>query len=91
MRHRYERPREFPDGLLIIGDAISSFNPGYGQGMTVAANQAMALRQLLARTTEPPRQYFQLIAKTVDPPWDIAVGADLAFPVFRALGPSRTA
>jgi 2-polyprenyl-6-methoxyphenol hydroxylase-like FAD-dependent oxidoreductase len=81
VRHRYERLREFPDGLLVIGDAISSFNPVYGQGMTVAANQAMALRQLLARTTQPPpRQYFQLIAKTVDPPWDIAVGADLAFP-----------
>jgi hypothetical protein len=81
VRHRYERLREFPDGLLVIGDAVSSFNPGYGQGMTVAANQAMALRRLLARDTNPsPRQYFRLIAKTVDPPWDIAAGADLAFP-----------
>jgi 2-polyprenyl-6-methoxyphenol hydroxylase-like FAD-dependent oxidoreductase len=81
VRHRYERLREFPDGLLVIGDAVSSFNPIYGQGMTVAANQALALRRLLARDAEPsPRQYFQLIAKTVNPPWDIAVGADLAFP-----------
>ncbi|MGH3780242.1 MAG: FAD-dependent oxidoreductase [Pseudonocardiaceae bacterium] len=81
VRHRYERLREFPDGLLVIGDAVSSFNPIYGQGMTVAATQAMALRRLLARDTEPsPREYFRLIAKTVDPPWDIAVGADLAFP-----------
>jgi 2-polyprenyl-6-methoxyphenol hydroxylase-like FAD-dependent oxidoreductase len=81
VRHRYERLREFPDGLLVIGDAVSSFNPIYGQGMTVAANQAMALRRLLVRNTDPsPRQYFRLIAKTVDPPWDIAVGADLAFP-----------
>jgi 2-polyprenyl-6-methoxyphenol hydroxylase-like FAD-dependent oxidoreductase len=81
VRHRYERLREFPDGLLVIGDAVSSFNPVYGQGMTVAANQAMALRRLLARKTEPaPRQYFRLIAKMVNPPWDIAVGADFAFP-----------
>jgi 2-polyprenyl-6-methoxyphenol hydroxylase-like FAD-dependent oxidoreductase len=81
VRHRYERLREFPDGLLVIGDAVSSFNPVYGQGMTVAANQAMALRRLLARKTEPsPRQHFRLIAKTIDPPWDIAVGADLALP-----------
>ncbi len=80
-RYRYERLREFPDRLLVIGDAVSSFNPVYAQGMTVAANQVMALHRLLARTTEPsPRQYFQLIARTVDPPWDIAVGADLAFP-----------
>ena len=50
--------------------------------MTVAANQALALRQLLLarNTAPPPRQYFQLIAKTVNPPWDIAVSADLAFP-----------
>lgn len=81
VRHRYERLREFPEGLLILGDAISSFNPIYGQGMTVAANQALTLRRLLARNTEPsPHQYFRLIAKTVDPPWDIAVSADLAFP-----------
>ncbi|HSZ28745.1 MAG TPA: FAD-binding monooxygenase, partial [Pseudonocardiaceae bacterium] len=82
VRHRYERLREFPEGLLVLGDAVSSFNPIYGQGMTVAANQALALRRLLlARNTEPsPRHYFRLIAKTVDPPWDIAVSADLAFP-----------
>ena len=81
VRHRYEHLRAFPDGLLVIGDAVSSFNPIYGQGMTVAANQALALRRLLARTPQPaPRHYFQLIATTIDPPWDIAVGADLAFP-----------
>ena len=81
VRHRYERLRAFPDGLLVIGDAVSSFNPIYGQGMTVAANQAMALRRILARTPQPaPREYFRLIATTIDPPWDIAVGADLAFP-----------
>lgn len=81
-RHRYERLREFPEGLLVIGDAVSSFNPIYGQGMTVAANQALALRRLLlaCNTAPAPRQYFRLIAKTVDPPWDIAVSADLAFP-----------
>jgi 2-polyprenyl-6-methoxyphenol hydroxylase-like FAD-dependent oxidoreductase len=81
VRHRYERLKEFPHGLLVIGDAVSSFNPIYGQGMTVAANQAVVLRQLLIRNAAPSaRQYFRLIAKTVDPPWDIAVGADLAFP-----------
>jgi hypothetical protein len=91
VRHRCERLRECPDGLLVIGDAVSSFNPVYSQGMTVAANQAMALRRLLAHDTNlSPRQYFRLIAKTVDPPWDIAAGADLASPMCRALVPSRS-
>ncbi|MGH3834723.1 MAG: FAD-dependent monooxygenase [Pseudonocardiaceae bacterium] len=81
VRRRYERLRRFPNGLLVIGDAVSSFNPIYGQGMTVAANQALVLRRLLAHSANPvPSQYFQAIAKVVDPPWDIAVGADLSFP-----------
>jgi 2-polyprenyl-6-methoxyphenol hydroxylase-like FAD-dependent oxidoreductase len=81
VRHRYERLRHFPNGLLVLGDAVCSFNPLYGQGMTVAANQALALRRLLARGTDlAAREYFRVIAKTINSPWDIAVAADLAVP-----------
>ncbi len=80
-RRRYERLAEFPAGLLVIGDAVCSFNPIYAQGMTVAAAEAMILRKLLARGTVPSaRRYFRAIASAIDVPWDIAVGADLAFP-----------
>lgn len=81
VRHRYERLPGFPAGLLVIGDAVCSFNPVYGQGMTVAAAQAMILRGLLARQVVPDaRRYFRAITAAIDPPWDIAAGADLAFP-----------
>ena len=81
VRRRYERLYQFPDGLLVLGDAVCSFNPVYGQGMTVAANQALVLRRLLVRSADPaPGQYFRAIAKTINPPWDFAVGADLALP-----------
>jgi 2-polyprenyl-6-methoxyphenol hydroxylase-like FAD-dependent oxidoreductase len=80
-RRHYERLAAFPAGLLVIGDAVCSFNPIYGQGMTVAATEAMILRRLLARGTAPSaRRYFRAIAAAIDVPWDIAVGADLAFP-----------
>lgn len=80
-RRRYERLRDLPERFLVIGDAICSFDPVYGQGMTVAATEAMALRGLLAAGTVPsPRQYFRTLAPIIDVPWDIAVGGDLALP-----------
>jgi 2-polyprenyl-6-methoxyphenol hydroxylase-like FAD-dependent oxidoreductase len=81
VRHRYERLDRFPDGLLVMGDAVCSFNPIYGQGMSVAALEALTLRRHLQRGVQPqPRQVFRNLTRVVDVPWDIAVGGDLAVP-----------
>ena len=81
VRHRYERLDRFPDGLLVVGDAVCSFNPIYGQGMSVAALEALTLRRHLQRGIEPrPHRFFRDIARAIDVPWDIAAGADLIFP-----------
>ena len=86
VRRRYERRGRFPRGLLVLGDAVCSFNPVYGQGMTVAALQATALRDELARSDPPrARRYFRRIAALIDPPWTVAAGADLAHP--QVMGP----
>jgi 2-polyprenyl-6-methoxyphenol hydroxylase-like FAD-dependent oxidoreductase len=45
-RH-YEQLTKFPRGLLPLGDTICRFNPIYGQGMTVAIQEAHVLRDLL--------------------------------------------
>jgi 2-polyprenyl-6-methoxyphenol hydroxylase-like FAD-dependent oxidoreductase len=81
VRHRYERLRHVPDGLLVTGDAVASFNPIYGQGMSVAALEALTLRRHLTLGAEPPpRRWFRDLARLVDVPWDMAAGGDLAFP-----------
>ncbi|HET7519040.1 MAG TPA: FAD-binding monooxygenase [Actinomycetes bacterium] len=81
VRHRYERLGCFPDGLLVVGDAVASFNPVYGQGMSVAALEALTLRRHLERGTRPqPRRFFADLARVVDVPWEIAAGGDLVFP-----------
>jgi 2-polyprenyl-6-methoxyphenol hydroxylase-like FAD-dependent oxidoreductase len=78
---RYDKMRRTPDGLLVFGDAICSFNPIYGQGMTVAAIEATVLRECLRRGDHGlPRRFFRASAKKVRVAWQTAVGSDLALP-----------
>lgn len=81
---RYEKLDRFPDGYLVFGDAISSFNPRYGQGMSVAALQALELRGVLAeRCFNLAGQFFTRAAKVVEIPWTLAASNDLRMPEVR--------
>jgi hypothetical protein len=81
VRRRYENLRRRPDGYIAVGDALCAFNPVYGQGMTVAALEALALRDCLrASRVDLPRRYFQQAARIIDIPWDMSAGGDLALP-----------
>ncbi|GAA3944935.1 FAD-binding monooxygenase [Amorphoplanes auranticolor] len=81
VRRRYERLRRFPLGYLVVGDAVCSFNPLYGQGMTVAAAEGLLLRSVLPGGPDQLAQrFFRGAGKLIDGPWSIAVGTDLRFP-----------
>jgi 2-polyprenyl-6-methoxyphenol hydroxylase-like FAD-dependent oxidoreductase len=74
-RHRFGRVRGWPDGLLVVGDAACAFNPVYGQGITVAAQQA-----LLIRDGWRARRLQRGLDGVADICWSVASGEDLRHP-----------
>jgi len=91
LRRRYERLDRFPEGYLVIGDAICSFNPIYGQGMSVAAQEARVLGETLSQSHENlAKRFFAKAAKVVDNPWAIATGNDLRMPEATGIRPPGT-
>lgn len=80
-RRHFEKLARFPEGLLVVGDALCSFNPIYGQGMTTAINEAALLDECLRGGLDGigPR-FFRHAARLLDSPWSISAGSDLAFP-----------
>ncbi|MFI1718243.1 FAD-dependent oxidoreductase [Streptomyces litmocidini] len=79
-RRRYERLSRFPGNFLVVGDAACSFNPVYGQGMTVSALEALVLREHLSRGAVDPKAFLADIAGTIELPWQLSASADLGYP-----------
>jgi 2-polyprenyl-6-methoxyphenol hydroxylase-like FAD-dependent oxidoreductase len=78
---RYDKLTRTPDGLIVIGDALCNFNPLYGQGMSVAAIEALHLRDCLQQGDHNlPRRFFRTSAKDIRLAWQAAVSSDLALP-----------
>ena len=93
-RRHIEKMRRFPLGWVPLGDAVCSFDPIYGQGMTAAALQASALGRCLDKTGAVDRafarRYFTSAARAVAVPWSIAVGGDFDYPDTQGAKPFGT-
>ena len=92
-RKRYEKVQRAPAGFVALGDAICSFNPVYGQGMSSAVLQAVALGKALAEHENDARlvhAFYKQAGKVIDNPWKIAVGADFAYPECTGPKPAGT-
>lgn len=84
---RFDQLDTFPRGLLPIGDSICRFNPLYGQGMSVAAQEARLLnlilqerrakRDLLAGLAQV---FFSQSFPLIKAAWDMSAVVDLAYP-----------
>jgi 2-polyprenyl-6-methoxyphenol hydroxylase-like FAD-dependent oxidoreductase len=89
---RYDRMRRFPSGFLTLGDSICSFNPIFGQGMTVAAREALALRACLEQqgTRRLAARFFKAAKREIAVPWEIAAASDLRLKAVRGRRTPKT-
>jgi 2-polyprenyl-6-methoxyphenol hydroxylase-like FAD-dependent oxidoreductase len=92
LRRYYERLTRFPEQYLVIGDAVCSFNPFYGQGMSVAALEGVLFAKCL--DGGPPEtlssRFYRDARGIVETPWMIAAGSDFAFPGVTGSKPAGT-
>jgi 2-polyprenyl-6-methoxyphenol hydroxylase-like FAD-dependent oxidoreductase len=94
VRRHFDQIEDFPRGLLPVADAICRFNPLYGQGMSVAAQEACVLRRLLGSLVgqwDPMARlassFFDEVGPLLDTPWAVA-GLDFIYPQTRGQRPA---
>lgn len=93
VRRRFEQLTEAPAGFLVTGDALCAFNPVYGQGMSVAALEAVALDECLAADGDLQtlhQHFFARAAKVIDIPWLMTTGEDFRYPAVQGKRPLGT-
>jgi 2-polyprenyl-6-methoxyphenol hydroxylase-like FAD-dependent oxidoreductase len=93
VRRHFEKLQTFPPGLLVIGDGVCRFNPVFGQGMSVAAQEAVVLDGLLATKTNSPDalgelalNFFAACQDVIETPWAAAMN-DFVYPKTRGQRP----
>ena len=99
VRRHYQRLERFPRGLIPVADAICRFNPAFGQGMSVAAQEACVLQRLLDERRDPDvvdgadpldglaQVFFSEIQALLDAPWGVAE-SDFVYPQTRGERPA---
>jgi 2-polyprenyl-6-methoxyphenol hydroxylase-like FAD-dependent oxidoreductase len=89
LRRCYERMARFPDSLVVLGDALCSFNPIYGQGMTTAALNGQALGRCLEEQKRLHQdgsiaglstRFQKQAAAVIANPWLLATAEDMRYP-----------
>ncbi|MFE4712632.1 MULTISPECIES: FAD-dependent oxidoreductase [unclassified Paenibacillus] len=82
VRQHFEKLESWPSGLLVLGDALCSFDPIYGQGMTVASIEAETLASCLEEQLSNPQPKFELrvlhrMQQALEPAWWLSSVSDL--------------
>lgn len=83
-RRYFEQAPAWPDGFIVVGDSVATYNPLYGQGMTVAAQGLVELAAAVGRsglrTRGLARDVQHAIARPANLAWELATSQDILYP-----------
>ncbi|MGG0240654.1 NAD(P)/FAD-dependent oxidoreductase [Bacillus rhizoplanae] len=75
VRRRFDLVRHVPEGFLVIGDAHCRFDPVFGQGISVAAMEALELERCLRENKHLEKdftyKFHKSISKLIATPWEM--------------------
>lgn len=83
VRRHYEKLNKFPGSYLVLGDAVSSFNPMYAQGMASSIGQAEILDEVLKSTpsnSDVFKPYINKVNKVIEDFWTAGAYEDFRYP-----------
>jgi len=82
-RREWPKGAQPPGGLVALGDSVASFNPLFGQGMSVAVMEAVELDRLLGEGLDQHELAVACrlrFAALAEQPWQFVNTVDLSFP-----------
>ncbi|MCX4825539.1 FAD-dependent monooxygenase [Streptomyces sp. NBC_01142] len=83
-RRYFEKAEAWPEGLIVVGDSVATYNPLYGQGMTVAAQGLVGLRNALRQNPLGTRGLSRRVQRAIAGPaglaWELATSQDILYP-----------
>ncbi|MEU3981620.1 pyridine nucleotide-disulfide oxidoreductase [Streptomyces sp. NPDC026672] len=91
-RYFYERMPVWPENFVVLGDAVCALNPVYGHGMAVAAQTAVAVRDVVSRqgvgAPGLAREVQRAVGRAARTAWDLSTGSDVFYPGATESGPT---
>lgn len=82
-KYHYEDMQKWPDNLIVVGDAVSVFNPFYGQGITSASLAAKLIDNMLKNSkfnSDFAKKFQKKLSQVISLPWVLGTSEDLRWP-----------
>jgi 2-polyprenyl-6-methoxyphenol hydroxylase-like FAD-dependent oxidoreductase len=88
---RFDKLENLPSGLLLIGDTFCRIDPVFGQGMSIAVLETLALKKLLQKhhreLDKVPTAFHKKAGNIIGPIWNMVITEDFRYSATRGKKP----